>query len=84
MNAQKTVVQINIPSKNINDDIEIPLSITVQELLDALSKIYQIKIDWDNMSNCYLKTEHPIMFIKGSNTLASYGIRTGTVINIVE
>ncbi len=84
MSDQRAIVEIRIPKKAIDEDIEIPLSITVSEMLVALNKIYGLNIDIDNMANCYIKSEFPIALIRGGKPLESYGVRNGTIINIME
>lgn len=82
MNRQKAIVEIRIHARGITEDIEIPLNISANELLAALNNIYDLKLDLDNMSNCYIKTENPIALMKGSRSLEKYGVRNGTIINI--
>ena len=55
----------------IEADLEIPLSITPEDLKKALSSMYGRPID-------VLKTEDPIVLLLGSRTLEEYGIRNGT------
>ena len=66
--------------RRINVDLDIPLDITANDLIAALNKMYGLGIDTENMKDCYLKSEDPIVLIKGSRTLADFGIRTGSII----
>ena len=52
-------------------DLEIPLSITADDLREAISGIYQVKIG-------LLKTEYPSRVLSGKMVLGESGIRNGT------
>lgn len=82
--ANTAVVILRLHKIKKELDLEIPLDITVANLLDALNSAYGLKIDVSDVKNCYLKTENPIGFLKGNRTLADFGVRNGTVINITE
>lgn len=70
--------------RNIARDIEIPLYITANELVAALNEAYELGIDTSNVRNCYLRAEKPIALLKGSKTLAEFGVRNGTVIYFTD
>ncbi len=74
------IVQFISHRKRVNVDLEIPLDITANELIDALNKAYDLEIDTDNMKECYLKAEDPLILLKGSRQLKDFGIRTGTIL----
>lgn len=74
------IVMIKIYSKNVQEDLEIPLDITVNDLMIALNSAYGLDIDVSNIRSCYLKTENPIALLHGNKLLADYGIRNGTVL----
>ena len=76
------IVMIKIDSKNLQEDLEIPLNITANDLMIALNSAYELDIDVTNIRNCYLKTENPIALLHGNKILAEYGIRNGTVLYI--
>lgn len=78
--AETIIVQFINHKKRINVDLEIPLDITANELVDALNKAYDLGIDTDNMKECYLKAEDPLILLKGSRQLKDFGIRTGTIL----
>lgn len=65
-------------------DLEVPLDITVNDLLDALNSIFELGIDTSDVKNCYLKADNPIVLLKGNRLLSEYGVRNGTVINFTE
>ena len=74
------IVMIKIYSRNVQEDLEIPLDITVNDLMIALNSAYGLDIDVSNIRSCYLKTENPIALLHGNKLLADYGIRNGTVL----
>lgn len=65
-------------------DIEIPLDITARELVVGLNSAYELNIDTNNIKNCYLKVENPIMLLRGNMLLRESSIRNGSVIHIAE
>ncbi len=65
-------------------DIEIPLSITANELLLALREAYGLKIDLSDRDKYCLKAENPIALLKGGRTLEEFGIRKGTIIYFTD
>ncbi len=62
-------------------DLEVPLDITIYDLIIGLNEAYDLKIDTSNMSKCHLKIENPIMLLRGNKTLKECGIRQGSIIN---
>lgn len=61
-------------------DLEVPLSITANDLILALNNTYKLNMDTDNIFHCYLVSENPISFLRGNKLLADFGIHTGTKI----
>ncbi|MBO4888411.1 MAG: type VII secretion protein EssC [Firmicutes bacterium] len=55
----------------VEADLEVPLSITAEDLKEALSGIYQVKIE-------ILKTEYPYRILAGKAVLSETGLRNGT------
>ena len=84
MNKDKAIVIFNNIKTNTNVDLEIPLSISANELVEALNLAFDLGIDISDIKKCYLKAENPIAFLKGKKTLAEFGIRDGSVINFTE
>ncbi len=84
MNREKALVIFMHKKKNICVDLEIPLYITANDLVVALNNAYGLDIDASNIKNCYLKSERPIVFLKGDKTLAEFGIRNGSIISYTE
>lgn len=84
MGKDKAIIVFKIHKRNIAVDLEVPLFITANELVNALSSAYSLDIDSSDIKNCYLKAENPIALLKGNKTLAEFGIRNGSVINFTE
>lgn len=84
MNREVAIVVFNATKRNISVDLEIPLNITVNELVIALNSAYNLGIDTTDIKNCYLKAERPIVLLRGNKTLAEFGIRNGTEISYTE
>lgn len=59
-------------------DLEVPLNITVNELLNALNQGLHLGINREDVSQCYLTTENPIALLKGDVLLEEYGLHDGT------
>lgn len=84
MGKDKAIIVFKIHKRNISVDLEVPLFITANELVNALSSAYSLDIDSSDIKKCYLKAENPIALLKGNKTLAEFGIRNGSVINFTE
>ncbi|HHX36703.1 MAG TPA: hypothetical protein GX717_01820 [Clostridiaceae bacterium] len=70
--------------RNQSVDLDVPLDISANDLILALNEAYDLQIDTSDINNCFLKAEHPIVLLRGSKTLAEYGVRNGTVIRFTE
>lgn len=84
MDRNKAIIIFNIIKQGKSMDLEIPLDITANELVNALNTAYDLNIDTSDVKNCYLKSERPIALLRGNKTLAEFGVRNGTVINFTE
>lgn len=80
----KAIVIFKIHQRNLETDLEIPLDITANDLVNALNVAYELGIDTTDMKNCYLKAENPIVLLKGNRLLSEFGVRNGTIINFTE
>ena len=80
MNNDTAIVVFNVQKRGVTVDIEIPLSITANDLVLALNTAYELEIDTSDIKNCYLQAENPIALLRGNKTLAEYGLRNGSVI----
>lgn len=76
----KVILQFEREKTKENYDIEVPLQITVNELLHSLNQGLNLGIDLTDMSQCYLISENPIALLKGDTLLEEYGIHDGTKI----
>lgn len=61
-------------------ELEIPSNITANDLVFALNSAYGLKMDTDNIFQCYLVAENPIAFLRGNKMIADFGIRNGSKI----
>ena len=84
MDKDTAIIILNITKRNFTVDLEVPLDISANDLVNALNTAYELGIDTSDIKNCYLKAEHPIALLKGNKTLAEFGLRNGSVINFTE
>lgn len=84
MNKETAIIVFNITKRNFTVDLEVPLDISANDLVNALNTAYELGIDTSDIKNCYLKVENPITLLKGNKTLAEFGLRNGSVINFTE
>lgn len=61
-------------------DLEIPLDITANELLYGLNQGLHLGIHMEDLEQCYLSTENPIVLLQGDTLLSEYGLHNGTKI----
>ena len=84
MNREVATVVFQVRKKKINIDLEIPLSISANDLVVGLNDAYNLGIDTSDIKNCYLKAENPIVLLKGNKSLSEFGIRDGSLIMFTE
>ncbi len=84
MDKETAIIILNITKRNFTVDLEVPLDISANDLVNALNTAYELGIDTSDIKNCYLKAENPIALLKGNKTLAEFGLRNGSVINFTE
>lgn len=80
MEKNVATVVFKILKRNESHELEIPLEITANELVNALNSAYELGIDTSDVKNCFLKSESPIALLKGNKPLKEFGIRNGTII----
>ncbi|MCI9523514.1 MAG: hypothetical protein HFF01_00465 [Erysipelotrichaceae bacterium] len=80
MNQDTAIVMFHNCKSNDCVDLEVPLSISANELVVALNMAYSLDIDISDIKYCYLKAENPIALLKGNKTLQEFGIRNGSII----
>lgn len=61
-------------------DIEVPLDITANELLNGLNTGLRLGLNLEDSTQCFLCTENPIALIKGNTLLKDYNLHDGTII----
>lgn len=81
---EKAIIIFKIHKRNFEADLEIPLDISANELVNALNTAFDLGIEVTDITNCYLKSENPIALLKGNKKLSEFGIRNGTIINYTE
>ena len=84
MNREVATVVFQVRKNKINIDLEIPLSISANDLVVGLNDAYNLGIDTSDIKNCYLKAENPIVLLKGNKSLSEFGIRDGSLIMFTE
>lgn len=84
MEKETAIIILNIKKRNFTVDLEVPLDISANDLVNALNTAYELGIDTSDIKNCYLKAENPIALLKGNKTLAEFGLRNGSAINYTE
>lgn len=84
MDKETAIIILNITKRNFTVDLEVPLDISANDLVNALNTAYKLGIDTSDIKNCYLKAENPIALLKGNKTLVEFGLRNGSVINYTE
>lgn len=80
----KAIIIFKIHKRHFEVDLEIPLDISANDLVNALNTAYDLGIDVSDVKNCYLKAENPIALLKGNKLLSEFGVRNATVINFTE
>lgn len=59
-------------------DMEVPLFITANDLINGLNSGLKLGIDTNNISECYLCVEEPRFLLRGDITLDKFGLRDGS------
>lgn len=84
MDRNQAIIVFKIMKQDISVDLQLPLSITANDLVIALNEAYHLNIDITDIKHCYLKSENPIALLKGNKTLAEFGIRNGSILMYTE
>lgn len=82
--SARAVVHLNLVRSGETYDVDVPLDITAGELLKGLNEAYQLGLDAEDASQCYLKAENPVVLLHGRRTLGEFGIMNGSIINVTE
>ena len=80
---KSAVIVVRLIRKKQEHDVEVPLDITANDLLKALNRAFNLGISENDTDSMFLRAESPIAFLKGNHMLSEYGVRNGTIINIM-
>lgn len=78
MDKETIIIKFMILKNGFEADVDVPLDITANELVVALSSAYRLGIDQADIKMCYLQAENPIALLKGNKTLREFGLRNGS------
>lgn len=81
---ERAIVIFKMLKRNEEVDLDIPLNISANDLVQALNKAYNLGINTSDLKKCYFKAENPIALLRGSQSLEKYGIRNGSSIIFSE
>lgn len=84
MDNNKAIIIFKITKRNFSIDLEVPLDITANDLVNGLNTAFDLNIDVSDIKNCYLKAESPIALLRGNKTLEEFGIRNGSTVYYTE
>lgn len=78
--GEKITIVFENRRNNMINDIEIPLDITLRELIGSLNKAYDLVLDVGNLKEDKMVIENPICRIELDETLENLGFRQGTTL----
>ena len=79
---KKTIIMLFINHKNnTQTDIEAPVDITAGELIYGLNVGLNLGMNTEDIYQCHLSAENPIMLVRGNKTLSELSLRNGTVLH---
>ena len=85
MDANRITAVLYLHKKNQKVDVDVPLDITANELIQALNTAFRLGIDMnDPVRRPHLKAENPIALLTGGKLLSEYRLRNGTIIHHTE
>lgn len=74
------VIEFKNENTGYKSEIEIPLSITANDLLNALNNAFNLGIEMSDTKERYLCAENPIAFLRGNKKLSDFGLRNGSIV----
>lgn len=83
MDKKEIIVLFINHRTNKQIDLEVPLNITANELIVGLNAGLNLGLDTDNLYQCSLSIENPIVLLHGNRTLQDFGLRDGSIIHFV-
>ncbi len=72
------MVEFHDTQKGTSCDLQLPMSLSGNDLVTALAAAYRLPINTGNPDELYLRAEDPIMLISGEETLEEMGMSNGT------
>jgi len=72
------MVEFHDNVKGTASDLQLPMTLSGNELVRALTAAYRLPINLNNPDEMYLRAEDPIMLISGEETLEELGMSNGT------
>lgn len=66
---------------NSQVDIEVPLDITAIELITGLNNGFGLGMNTEDIYQCHLSAENPIVLVRGNKTIEEIGLHDGSVIH---
>lgn len=82
MEKQITII-FNNHKNNSKEDLKIPTDMSAMELIVGLNSAYQLNINTEDLTQCFLSTENPIRLLRGNKTLKEFDIHNGTIIHFL-
>jgi hypothetical protein len=74
------VVTLQIPRKHFTTDLEVPLNISADKVIDAIRATYAL----DRTGEPCLICENPIALLIGKKTFREFGVRNGSTLRCLE
>lgn len=84
MKKETAEIVFEIKQRKQSINLEIPLRISANKLVQALNEAYDLRIDTSDIKKCYLKCENPIALLRGNKTMEEFGVRNGSIIYFTE
>ncbi len=84
MSNENAVIIFRMTKRDLSVDLEVPLTISANDLVAAVNGAFDLGIDTSDVNNCHLQAENPIALLRGARTLAEFGVRNGTVVSFTE
>ena len=80
MENKNITVILNIDDGRILKDIEIPSTIGEFNNLKIIGNIYNLGMNTDDISSCYLRSENPVSLLRGTRNISDFGLHNASVI----
>ena len=78
MTDDTAIVMLQIPKKHLTVDLEIPLTISADRIIDIIYSTYNVE-----PKASYIICENPITLIRGKKTMQQLGIRDGSIFKLL-